>query len=464
MTKSVDHRYQGEIGQKLAEALLLRFLTPARPEPDSGIDAVGHLRMESDESVCFNFQFKTGEFVVKTETFRKWTDLVEHEPVILLHIEIPSVQRQEYRFLILHDWMLKNPERPRRVARQKTVSFAPDAFHQVGPTADNFHRALTTEADRIRAKPSALWHTRRSLWVPIREVDLFHHFGHLGAFEIPAGAVQEASNVTDENKTASAVWGYLRDLWSLPGRYPEASRLPKIRAWLDEILRPRDRDREQHERKQFQRFVRAMQDVGCAEALSIPGFTYDEISCWRVFTQLFPQSLCLLKQVSEHPSHYRPDQLMAVSLLSSNLATADDQVIAGRAHDTLTRLFSVAANSRAYRFQDYAVIRQLYFAMAEAHGDLESVNRVVNFIHRHPATWDLRLTRAYSRDNTDGALARSVMKKIECPKPRDVNTRRISEFLLDRLPKGIVDAVLVPMHAKMKNRDHVVVTPRFKKS
>lgn len=245
-----------------------------------------------------------------------------------------------------------------------------------------------------------------------------------------------------ENKIAADIWLLLRNLWSLPERYRrEASKLPQIRAWLDDILRPRDRGREQHERKQFQSFVRAMQDVGCAEVLPIPGFTYDEISCWRVFIQLFPESLCLLKQVSEHPSHYRADQLMAVALLSSALATADDQVLAGRAHDTLTRLSSVAANSRTYRFQHYAVIRQLYFAMAEAHGDLAWVNRCVNFIRRHPATWDLRLTRAYSRDHTDGALARSVMKKIECPKPRDVNTGRISEFLLDRLPKGLVDAV-----------------------
>ena len=303
---------------------------------------------------------------METETLRKWTDLVEREPVILLRIEILSVERQEYRFLILHDWMIENPEWPRRVAFQKTVSFALDAFQQVGPTADNFQQALTTEADRVLAKPSALWRTRRSLLVPIREVDLFHHFGHLGVFEIPAGAVQEALNMNHENKIAADIWLLLRNLWSLPERYRrEASKLPQIRAWLDDILRPRDRGREQHERKQFQSFVRAMQDVGCAEVLPIPGFTYDEISCWRVFIHLFPESLCLLKQVSEHPSHYRADQLMAVALLSSALATADDQVLAGRAHDTLTRLSSVAANSRTYRFQHYAVIRQLYFAMAE---------------------------------------------------------------------------------------------------
>lgn len=436
-----DYRYKGEIGHKLAEAFLLRFLTPARPEPDPGIDALGHLRMQSTDPVCFNFQFKTGRFTVDTPTLQKWVSLVEREPMFLLHIKVLSIRRQEYRFLALHSWLLHHPDWPGRLAKQATLNFNLREFRVVDARGHNFERALSDERARI-LKQRTLWRTRDSLLVPISELDLFRHFGRLGQIELPAAVLDEATTRLSGPGIHQDLWRLLRNLWALPERYRrQATRLPGVREWLDGISAPVALTPERRERREFRNFVRAMEGFSLRGAAALPGFTYDEISCWRVFVQLFPESIHILKRASQYPEAIRSDQLMAGSLLSSALATSDDNVLARRAQDVLRRLRAITTVSRVYSYPSYRVVRQILFAAAEADGGDRYVRNLLDFIHRHPEEWDLRLNREYYKDRTDLAMVRSTLRKLRRPRERDRRTARISEFFLERFPKALVDRV-----------------------
>jgi hypothetical protein len=189
-----DYRFQGEIGQKLGEALLLRFLAPARPEPDLGFDAVAVLRRNycSDESmsaVIFNFQFKTGALTVDAATVTKWIHVSDHQPVFLIEIKPYNMNQQRYRLIALHEWMIQNPHMPTKITRQKTVSFSLSNLQQVELSGRNFLSALQEEANRVTRKSSSIWRTRLSPYLPFTEPELFRHFGRLGKLEVPAGVV-----------------------------------------------------------------------------------------------------------------------------------------------------------------------------------------------------------------------------------------------------------------------------------
>jgi hypothetical protein len=444
---SIDYRYQGEIGQKLAEALLLRFLTPARPEPDPGIDAIGHLRMQSSDPVCFNFQFKTGDFSVETDTLGKWISVLEREPVVLLHIRILSIQQQEYRFLMLHSWMLHNPEWPDKLAIQGKIKFNLDDFQLVDLEGQNFQNALEDERDRI-LKKQTIWRTRNSLLVPISETDLFRHFGALGSMEIPAIVLNEAKMMPETLTVEIDLWRLLHNIWSLPEKYQQqAMGLPGIRNWLNSRMTPIAPKYKQWERKQFQKFVRAMEGILSGNKISLPSFTYKEISCWRIFVQLFPESIRILNRVSQYPEAHQPQELMAASLLSSTLASADDDVLSGKARNLLRRMQSVANNAKLYDYRQYRVVRQIRFSVTEADGSEKAVQETIDFVHSHPKEWDSLLNRRYYRDTTDVSLVRSTIRKLERPKPRDLRTARVSEFFLERFPKSLVDEVRKAVHA-----------------
>jgi hypothetical protein len=438
-----DYRFLGEIGQKLGEALLLRFLVPARPEPDPGLDAFGHLRREyaSDprhEGVLFGFQFKTGAIRTLSKNVVNWINRNDQIPVFLIHVNVGDVERQCYRFLALHEWMLRNPRRSHGVITQAEVSFSILDFHQVDSDGGNFLRVLRDEADRILKKPSSLWRTLILPSLPISEPDLFAQFGRLRTLEASTATVDHVRSIATTNQDA---FGHLRQAWMSALELGGGSYPPEVRGWVDPIIQTPSREKYTREINEFRKFVDAMTHASRGEHFHVPGFTWDEVSCWRIFVQLFPGSFGLLQQLAKYPDRWSPNQLMAGANLLSTLTSSGDSFLSGAAHAALKELSSRLITGHVYSFSSYLLVRQLHYAEVEAKGDRLSVGRCKDFINAHPARWDFALNRKYYRDSSDLSLARSTVWKLENPKERDLRTVPICEFFLDRLPKDLVDSV-----------------------
>jgi hypothetical protein len=242
------------------------------------------------------------------------------------------------------------------------------------------------------------------------------------------------------------IWRFLQTWWSLPrARRSQAKRLPAIRQWLRAAEAPIPADAMVRERREFQRFV-AFMEAGRGGAELLLGFTYDQVSCWRVFVQLFPQSMeKLLEVCNERVKICSDSQLMALSQLGSTFASTSDhaQRVGGQRilHILKARL---GMAGQLFDYRKYRVIRQLYYTSCEA-GDIDS-STVIDFLRRHPSQWELSLNREYYRTYTDDAMIRSTSAKIVRPRSRDVATLRISDFTLGRFPKHQVKRALEAGH------------------
>ena len=113
----------GKIGEAQARNLLLPYFTIAEPVPDQGIDFVAEVRESRGDPFTFAVQAKLAkEFTVPTGTLFRWIDRVGIQPVMLLHVERLSSESQRYRFRVLYDWMMANPEWE-RFRRQNEMTF-----------------------------------------------------------------------------------------------------------------------------------------------------------------------------------------------------------------------------------------------------------------------------------------------------------------------------------------------------
>jgi transcriptional regulator with XRE-family HTH domain len=286
-----------------------------------------------------------------------------------------------------------------------------------------------------------LWRMRRSKFVSINDWDLRANMGRLRRIEVPEAALEEAAA---DLLLDADVYEFLREIWAArPAMYESflAAR-PALRQWVQSIwapLRAGSKDLEQRQLAKFFLAMQAYRQTGKIDARLLPRFAYESISCWRIFVQTFPESIGLLEAVSAD-KNVSDRHRMAVSLLSSTLATTDDSTISSRARGISARLRDEVGLSSVHRYSEYQVIRQFLFGAVEA--EAFPANRLLDFLHRHSRKgWEFLLNRGYYNDPTDLSFARSAVKKCERPLPRDERTRSISEYHRNLLPKGLVDEV-----------------------
>lgn len=417
-----------------AENFIRRFFIPDGPRPEMGIHFTGHLPEDAFNSVRFNFCLAMGrELLVDSAALGKWCRLTDNESVVLFHVEKASNRTVRYRFRELAYWMVNHLEWVDAINRDITISIHLDEFTIVDDPAANFTNAVREEANRVFKRKSLL-EVRQSIFVPTGFTGLFHHLGRLTKLEVPEQVVQEAikSNYIDDEQ----VGVFLRGLALAPEKHRAyILRQPYTRGWLRQLLRSYSTENVDRERKQFGLFIRSMVNYYRGAWYAMPQFKYEDLSCWRIFVQLFPASLPLLETVFRYPSYWPPDQIMATFLLTSTLANADDQTLSKRATNLLPILAHQLNVSHVDNYNQYKVLRQYYFTCAEAGGS-RAVDRCIDFMHHHPADWDLRLNQEYYSDPTNSSLERAMRSKLQLPKPRDVQTIRISEMMLDKIVSG----------------------------
>jgi hypothetical protein len=237
------------------------------------------------------------------------------------------------------------------------------------------------------------------------------------------------------------VWERLRDISKSPGELSNRTKSPEVRKWLDEIASASSRKQHSQEITEFWTFRDAMVNLARGEPFrfSLPGFTYDEVSCWRIFVQMYPESLCLLEQFARPQNSFSTHQRMAALQLLSTLASSGDVSLAGRAQKILKEISSQFSAGHAYEFEHYSMLRQIHYTLAEASGSRQAIDQCIDFIHAHSTEWDLDLNRHYYGKDTDVPFVLSSLRKLEYPKERDLRTKRISEFFLQRVPSKLID-------------------------
>jgi len=283
-----------------------------------------------------------------------------------------------------------------------------------------------------------LWVMRQTADVPINEWDLHTNLGRIRRIEIPQSAREQALSERPELVMDSQVYRFLRDVWSNHKKYPSLiSGCPSLRDWIQRIWAPLPQGSEELERKQLKKFFGAMHSRA-PDPRWWPGFTYDEVSCWRIFVQIFPDAISLLEEVGLN-TKMPYTKRMAISLLCSTLAMTDDSRLSSRATMIAARLGQEVAGYTVHSYRQYQEVRQFLFA-AVAAGEL-SVERMVDFLHHHAQTkWEFRLNREYYRDPTDASFIRSIVQKCDRPLPREESIKAISEYLRDELlPRTLLE-------------------------
>jgi hypothetical protein len=227
----------GKIGEALARNLLLPYFIIGELIPDHGVDLVAEVEESPGDLFNFAVQVKLAkEFTVPAGTLFRWIDRVGIQPVVLLHVERPHSGAQRYRFRILYDWMMANPDWE-RLRHQGEFTFALSEFSRVGRGDVNFCAAIRKEMDRVRGSSSSMWRAERRPSAPVAVSDLSKTFGLLSVIEPPAEVLKEISEIRSLACERDQ-WTYLRSPWAEDdgGRRLALRDSPATAAWCGRIL------------------------------------------------------------------------------------------------------------------------------------------------------------------------------------------------------------------------------------
>jgi hypothetical protein len=317
------------------------------------------------------------------------------------------------------------------ITKHKTLSFRSSDFQEIALNGENFLAALKNQAGRVLSTLGSPWRTRKSAALPFTEPNVFlHHFGRLHALEVPASLVKSIRS-TEFVATDSDVWEYLHQLSS--AQDGNVTHVEEVNNWLRGLAGPAPQETWKMEVGEFKKFYLAISRVAREEPFRFSEFTYSSMNCWRIFVQLYPSSIRLLERFCARPDYFSEKERMAAFGLISTLASSHDGILSDKANELMMGLSSRFVSSRAKDFAAYKILRQLHFNVAEASGKDVDIKNCIDFIHAHPLDWDLNLYRPYYRDTSDAASIRSSSNKLKFPKQRDLRTRRISEFFINRL-------------------------------
>jgi hypothetical protein len=429
-----ENRYLGKSGEARAMAFLLPFVQLAAPGPDDGEDYVGWLREAlPSKEVELVFQIKNARrFRVRVQQVLEWIEEIDRRPVIFLIPDCSEAGKPQHRFLVLFDWLLAHPDWVGQIKSQKTVTLPRQSFQAVGV---EFLPALGREHERARRCSVSLFRVQRSRTLPISFGDIFENFGRLTSFQVPQPVLDELREIGLHSEEQA--WEHFRKCWRddlcrLPREKPSSA----TARWVHQTARPRSDTWIAEERSEFQRFVAAVHQCEQGTVFMMPRYARRELWPWRVFIEMFPQSLVLLETFFRRPELWQPSQAASGLLLASTLAHAADRTVSNAAHDLLRKQRSLFENPCVVNFEQYQVSAIYYAALAEA-GGRRDLDRLMKFTRRHldeADDWDLQLMPKYFEVDY-WECAQFSLAKIENPTPRYLNALQHEEWRFERLRK-----------------------------
>jgi len=443
----------GTSAQKWFEAYLLELgiLDCMEPVRDDGIDLSGILKRcprvpadisSAEQRVLFHFQVKDRQqFTVNNpRTFRRWVEVAETEPIILIKYR-GSVTEPSFRFVLFFEYLLRNPQLianiDDRVKQGKPIVVSTSSF-QFASSPDMFvNEAVFPEARRTLRLPSALWRTLQTPLVPLLGLDLIKTFGNLAFVQTPAEVLKEIQLDSQLLRSNTDLWRALRNLWA----QSQEQRLvvlesPTMRRFVDELRVNPSLAARQRERDQFIKFYTAMKSYDEDQFFSMPGLTLEEMACWRPFVSIFPESVRVLRAVIENKRRYWTlEQQTAALALTGAVSALNEPGLANAAADIIVKWDPGSTIVRD--LGGYRLIREFSQARAEASGDADSrySRQCADFI-AHNEEYEIQHLIEYGWNKPPGILARAE-QKIYRPNMRELRTPQIYEAILDIVNKRL---------------------------
>jgi hypothetical protein len=345
---------------------------------------------------------------VNPTEFRVWRNLIEKEPVFLLHGVLRKSGTVALRMLCLHDWLLHDATR--RPSWGTVSSFPPRAFRSVGAHGALFHRAVVQEVGRVTGSEGSIWRTLKDAGlIPVDEMTLLE-FMEFGRFlEIPQPVFKRL-----------AALGSPTDLVVDCIRRGRSAQDPVVDSWVSTLRELSRHEPAGFERRQFRRFVRFMEQRG--QGVPLPRHSGQENGCWRVFTAMYPEVLDGLRHVIR-TSSVGNDIAFAAALIPT-LVLANDRVVSCRASSVLHEL-----PDRKQDFPEYYVRREILRSMVEG-GDRLWLPESMQMIATEGITGEeQRYLNSYGW--TPELVEANIERKLNQPTLRDQQMREHLEVMGD---------------------------------
>jgi hypothetical protein len=332
--------------------------------------------------------------------FNDWLDVVEKEPVLLLHGQPLRRRGLQLRVLCLHDWMLREAARDPRW--YDTADLPLTAFKQVVVGRPAFHDVVIREIDRVAGFVDGVWRTLHDeAMVPLDEVT-FLRFVELARFlEVPRPVLERlAASGSPSELLVDRIEG--RGYQSDPMIDRWLATAQQL-SWLEPVAVPR---------RQLRHFTRFVEQRG--QGVRLPRYTSRNAGYWRVFTAKYPDALQGIAHVIQ-ASSLGSNVAFAASLLST-LTLGNDRVVSLRAEAVLRDL----AN-RTQDFPQYYVRREILRSLAEA-GEARWLSRALQIVAEEGATGaEQRYLNAYGW--TTDIVQAKITRRLDFPTLRDQRMR-----------------------------------------
>lgn len=311
----VENLHKGEAGENRVTLLLQNLgFCVAQPRPDRfGTDLLGYQWLQEPElrDITFYFQVKEHDWESHSDfpVSAKFLEIAFENPAILFVTGGSDAFANRYRACPVFDWILDNPLWKHK--KQDEFRIKKALFQEIGDLP-HARQLLLAEAYRtsgryttriLRGYPPErsgmpLWTPNRTPSLFLEQSDLFTHFGSLGVMEPPHSVIEAVRQATEARTD---------DMLLLPVKVLRESKLdeladeissnPSVAEWLSRVKENVPSRRVKEEALEFSRFVSAMRSMNRGEPFRMPGYTWREISAWRVFADVYPGGIDLLKKV-----------------------------------------------------------------------------------------------------------------------------------------------------------------------
>jgi hypothetical protein len=408
-----------------ATAFLLKFFSNvALPTPDDGVDQFGVLVTPARSDVTFVIQTKSGtspSVRISAKTLQNWLSNIDERPALLLHVD-PQLTTQEYKFLVLFDWMIKRYKRIPRILERKSVAFNLSDFTVVDSAGDSFLQAISAERDRVhKCGPFAA-----NPDVPFSTYDMVRKIGSTTTLELP-----QAVRLEIARRPIASRPHFLRDEWHQAEISIRRAGTTQLDHWIAELLEVASPSQTEMEQRQFAEFIRQYEAMLSGQMYRLPRFNWDSVSSRRVWLEALPNTFRMLELFSDYPERWNRDPLGIAGATLLLSAAANSDALADRAENALLRLMTVFDGKEAKSRWQYLILREFHFARVEADIGKHPTRDFLAFIDRHRqyGQMEVWLHQLYYQTIDPNDLLGSLERKLVQPKPRDHRTLDVTNAL-----------------------------------
>lgn len=366
--------------EHLPKELLASFFNDVKPSPNNGTDFYCK-GLRDGRAFSALYGHPEPEFIVafilgslgisslRREDYRRLMKLSPEKPVMILCRDT-EFGKTTTHFSSLHNWLRSEPGAAAKSSSGSIPIRLKPAFQELNQYSIEFHFALITEALLSRGHQTLVWTPRRSNGLyALTDEEIFYEDLEVASWsELPASIRQEFHR---DYHRYRAFFDWYRDATAKPPSQELMDELlekPETRRWIKPLLRGLKRRNKgaspNNPQHQFVDFVEVVNRHQKGQLPSLPEFTAEHVRPWRLFVDMYPRSVEMLRDVVEF-SRY-PNDITFASALLPVIALSCGGTLHEQAHGALMKKLRDRENEFA---RDYRFRRESYRGPAEAGSD-----------------------------------------------------------------------------------------------